>query len=292
MDNINKTDLLINLDGSIYHLKLLPSEIASTVFLVGDPDRVPMVSKYFDSIEIERQSREFITHTGMKNGKKVSVVSTGIGTDNIDIVMHELDALHNIDFKQYKVKDKITSLEIIRIGTSGAIQPDIAVGSFLVSSMAAGFDALGLFYKAPQSEHCIDHSNELSYKLAPLVDAGIKPYSCKASNEMLKKVPPGFLYGITVTMPGFYAPQGRRLRGGSRIEKDLIGFLQHQVYENQKISNLEMETAGIYLLATVLGHQAISYNAILANRVNDEFSGEPEKIVDEMIRQVIDIHTR
>lgn len=281
---------MLNTDGSIYHLHLLPGELASTIFLVGDPERVPLVSQYFDTIEIKKEFREFVTHTGTRNGFRISVVSTGIGTDNIDIVLNEADALHNIDFRTRSVRDFITPLQFIRIGTSGAIQDSIPVGSMLVSTMAAGFDALGLFYHAPQSTLCIDHSNELSYKLSLLVDVEMKPYLCHSSEALLAKVPAHFVKGITLTMPGFYAPQGRQLRAPGKVKKELLAFVQGLTYEGRPITNIEMETAGIYLLASVLGHQAISFNAILANRITDTFSTEPERVTDSLIREILALY--
>jgi uridine phosphorylase len=288
---LKKTDLIVNADGSIYHLRLKPGELAQTVILVGDPERVPMVSKYFDEIELERRSREFITHTGRINGFRMSVVSTGIGTDNIDIVVNELDALHNIDFKTHRVKDFIASLNLIRIGTSGTIQNNIPIDTWVVNTKAVGFDALGLYYETPQNKNCIDSSNALLYKLSTLTQTENRPYLCNASDLLLGKTGKEFTRGIAVTMPGFYAPQGRALRAPGCMTRDLVSFLSEQSYKEEKITNIEMETAGIYLLASVLGHQAISFNAILANRFTDEFSAHAEETVDKLIRRVVNIYS-
>ncbi len=290
MNDIKKTDLIINGDGSIYHLKLRPDEIAQTIILVGDPDRIPMVSRHFDKIEVERNSREFITVTGRVKGNRVSVISTGIGTDNIDIVINEIDALHNIDFTTHTVKENITALNLIRIGTSATIQPDIPIDSWLVSTKAVGYDALGTYYDTPQNKNCIDVTTALLYKLSTLVETESRPYLCNASELLMEKVTDRYYKGISVTMPGFYAPQGRVLRAKTKLTKDVISFLAEQKYQEDKITNIEMETAGIYLLASVLGHHAISFNAILANRFLDGFSVNPEKTVEELIENVLSVY--
>ncbi len=289
MEALKKTDLILNADGSIYHLHLLPGDIAQTVILVGDPGRVSMVSSYFDEVEIRKQSREFVTHTGRLNGFRLSVISTGIGTDNIDIVLNEIDALHNIDFNTFTVKDVFTPLTFLRIGTSGAIQNDIAVNSFLVNIRAVGFDALGTYYQTPQNRNCIDKTNAFLYKLSTMVETAIVPYLSNASELLLDKVPSRFIRGISATMPGFYAPQGRVLRINSKLTTHMIPFLSEINFGDERITNIEMETAGIYLLASVLGHQAISFNAILANRVTDEFSGEAEETINKLIHEVLEI---
>ncbi len=287
---IKKTDLIVNADGSIYHLQLRPNEIASNIVFVGDPNRVPMVSSHFDSIEIKRESREFVTHTGHYHGHRLSVVSTGIGTDNIDIVVNEIDALHNIDFVTKTAKENLTSLNFIRIGTSGTIQNDIPIDSFVVSAKAIGFDALGSYYDTPQNKNCISKSNAFVYLLSKLIEAEMKPYLVDASDALLQQIDTGFIEGITATMPGFYAPQGRALRAQSKLTKDLVPFLAEQNYSGQRISNIEMETAGIYLLASALGHHAISFNAILANRHTDEFSAKAEQTIQDLILKVLEIY--
>lgn len=285
MSGIAETDLILNPDGSVYHLNLLPEDIAPTIITVGDPDRVSEVSKYFDSVELKKGKREFITHTGYLGNKRISVVSTGIGTDNIDIVLNELDALVNIDLSSRKVKEQLSSLEIIRIGTSGAIQPDIPIDTILVSEYALGLDALMLYYNYPYSgdeQGLLTELIKQQPQLAPL-----NPYFTAAGSKVLDRVGKGLIRGITVTAPGFYAPQGRTVRYQAQVP-DLITKLNSFKHQQAEITNLEMETAGIYALARILGHQALSINAILASRVKLEFSKNPQKVVDEAIKLVLD----
>ncbi len=285
MRTLAETDLILNADGSVYHLNLLPEDIAPTVITVGDPDRVSEVSKHFDSIELRKGKREFITHTGYLGSKRISVVSTGIGTDNIDIVLNELDALVNIDLASRKVKEQLNSLTIVRIGTSGAIQTHIPIDTILVSEYALGLDALMLYYgysNTAQEQELVEALNTQVPELEKL-----NPYFTSAGKSLLDRIGKGLQKGITVTAPGFYAPQGRTLRYSSRIT-DLIGKLNQFNHENQQITNLEMETAGIYGLASILGHQALSVNAILASRVKLEFSKNPQKVVDNAIKLVLE----
>ena len=209
MKPISEADLILNPDGSIYHLNLLPEDLAETVITVGDPDRVEAVSNYFDRVELKKGKREFITHTGYIGSKRITVISTGIGTDNIDIVLNELDALVNIDFSTRLPKDRLTSLELIRIGTSGTLQPDIPVDSVLVTEYALGLDALMHYY---QQENDADEDELLSAVREHLNIPGIAPYLTKGSADLLVRAGKGFLKGITVTAPGFYAPQGRQVR--------------------------------------------------------------------------------
>jgi len=282
---ISESDLIINPDGSIYHLNLLPGDIADTVITVGDPDRVGEVSKYFDKIEFKKGKREFITHTGFVGKKRVTVLSTGIGTDNIDIVFNELDALVNIDFETREIKKSLTSLNIIRVGTSGAVQPDIPMGTILASSHGLGMDALMNYYL-----------QQLSGDEQLLMDAvkvhfghhkNINPYLTAASEALLNTIGKDMAKGITITAPGFYAPQGRIVRAKNAVP-DFIGLINSFKSNQHRITNLEMETAGIYALAKVLGHNAISINAILASRVNFKFSKEPNKIVEQAIKMVLE----
>ncbi|MDT0607642.1 nucleoside phosphorylase [Croceitalea rosinachiae] len=280
--SIAESELILNPDGSIYHLNLLPEDIAPTVVTVGDPERVHDVSKYFDSIELKKGKREFITHTGILNKKRITVISTGIGTDNIDIVLNELDALVNIDLRTRKVKQQKSSLDIIRIGTSGAIQKDIPVDTFLLSQTAIGLDGLLHFYSEKNLQN-----NELLQKLEPYLNwnhKGIRPYAFDC-DETVAKIFLGnhIRLGVTITNAGFYAPQGRQLR----LKPNLADFhqkLQEFRFKNRAITNLEMETAGIYGLSKLLGHKAVSMNAILANRATGAFSKEPNKTVDSLIQ--------
>ncbi|RYG16838.1 MAG: phosphorylase, partial [Chitinophagaceae bacterium] len=277
MQKLSEADLIINPDGSIYHLNLLPEDIADTIITVGDLDRVGEVSKYFDSIELKKGKREFITHTGYLGNKRLTVISTGIGTDNIDIVFNELDALVNIDFKTREIKKELKSLAIIRIGTSGAIQPDLPMGTILASTYGLGFDALMHYYvhQVSGEEHSLldgiaSHFSHIK---------GIHPYITAADQDLLASIGKDMEHGITVTAPGFYAPQGRQVRAKNAVP-GFINQLNTFSQGKHRITNLEMETAGIYALAKTLGHKALSVNAILASRVKFEFSSEPNKIVE------------
>ena len=282
---ISTTDLILNKDGSVYHLNLLPEDLADDIITVGDPDRVGEVSKHFDKVELRKGKREFITHTGYIGSKRISVISTGIGTDNIDIVLNELDALVNIDLDRRVYLDKLRSLNIIRIGTSGAMQTDIPIDSILVSEYAVGLDALMAFYtyEASREEKAILRA---IVSQAPAFKP-LKPYVCAASKLLLRKIGKDLPRGITVTAPGFYAPQGRELRFNKSIP-NFIKQLSSISKDNWRLTNLEMETSGIYGLANILGHQAISVNAILASRVKYEFSKNPGKTIDKTIKLVLE----
>lgn len=285
MSRISESDLIINPDGSIYHLNLLPEDLADTVITVGDPERVPEVSRYFDSIEVRKGKREFITHTGYLGKKRLSVVSTGIGTDNIDIVFNELDALVNIDFQKREVKEDLLSLKIIRIGTSGAIQDDLPIGTILASSHGLGLDTLMGFYQANVDPNDAKLLAEIRKHLTGF-DA-VEPYLNSASASLIQQIAAELPKGITVTAPGFYAPQGRNVRAVAKYP-DLIGQLNNFRQGDLRITNLEMETAGIYALASVLGHHALSINAILASRVKFAFSNNPQEVVDQAIQHVLE----
>jgi uridine phosphorylase len=281
---ISEADLIINPDGSIYHLNLLPEDVADTVITVGDPDRVGEVSKYFDSIELKKGKREFITHTGILGKNRITVLSTGIGTDNIDIVLNELDALVNIDFESRSVKSTLKSLNIIRIGTSGSIREDIPVGSILASTHGLGLDALMDYYEPNDDIEAV----YLQQKITEHLNINhLRPYLTAGSTSLINQFGHDLLQGITVTAPGFYSPQGRKVRANNRIE-GLIDKLSTFQYQDKKLTNLEMETAGIYALANIFGHQALSINAILAQRKKLEFAKDPQKIVEKMIQLVLE----
>lgn len=282
---IAESDLIINPDGSIYHLNLLPGDIADHVITVGDPDRVGEVSKYFDKIELKKGKREFITHTGYVGKKRVTVLSTGIGTDNIDIVFNELDALVNIDFESREVKKHLTSLNIIRIGTSGTVQPDIPMGTILASSYGLGMDALMNYYYHELTGDERSLMDDLKAHFGHLKN--INPYLTAANDVLLNTIGKDMHHGITITAPGFYAPQGRMVRAKNAIP-DFISLINSFNSNQHRITNLEMETAGIYALAKVLGHKALSVNAILASRVKFEFSSNPNKIVEDAIKMVLE----
>jgi uridine phosphorylase len=276
-----ESELIINPDGSIYHLHLRPEEIADTIITVGDQDRVAEVSKYFDRIEFKTHKREFVTHTGYVGKKRISVLSTGIGTDNIDIVWNELDALVNIDFETRVARPNKTSLQIIRIGTSGSLQEDLPVDSFLVSTGGMGLDNLLHFYGGFERTGIAE---ALSLLVKQAGYPNVIPYYADADTELLEIfAQQGFETGITASCPGFYAPQGRQINfslRGTPLSKVLSGFR----WNNQRITNLEMETSAMYGLSKILGHRSLSCNAILANRVTNEFSKEPQLVVDRLIR--------
>lgn len=284
MKHISNTDLILNPDGSIYHLNLLPEDVADTVITVGDPDRVSDVSRHFDRIEVQKGKREFITHTGYMGSRRITVISTGIGTDNIDIVLNELDALVNINFNTRVVNSTLKSLNIIRIGTSGAIQNDIPIDTILVSEFGLGLDALMNYYVHTISgdEHQLLDSLRSHFKHVQ----GITPYLTSADKGLLYSIGKDIEKGITVTAPGFYAPQGREVRAKTTVS-NLISLFSSFRSGNFRLTNLEMETAGIYALAGVLGHKALSVNAILASRTKLEFSADPAKIVDKAIKLVL-----
>ncbi|TDN89372.1 uridine phosphorylase [Salegentibacter sp. 24] len=278
---IKASEFIQNSDGSVYHLNLLPEHLANTVITVGDPDRVERITRHFDKIEFKIKKREFHTQTGIYKGKRISVISTGIGSDNIDIVLNELDALVNIDFKTRELKKETTSLDIIRIGTTGSIQENLPVDSFLISESAIGFDGLLHFY---QSEHIQDlefakvfskHLNWFEKKAAPYVVKG-------SENLMTLMLSDNVHKGVTGTNIGFYGPQGRILRLALQDDK-MNDKLASFSFNNKKITNLEMETSAIYGLSRLLGHNAISMNAIIANRPAGTFSENPTKAVDELI---------
>jgi uridine phosphorylase len=285
MQPIEESELIINARGAVYHLDLQPEELAHKIFLVGDPGRVPVVSKYFDRVEIKQQHREFVSHTGYIGSDRFTVISTGIGTDNIDIVMNELDALVNIDFSTRTIKPMLTQLQIIRLGTSGSLQEEIAVDSFVASSHGLGIDNLLNFYRteprgAEQEilQAFITHT-QLHQQFA-------HPSIASASGFLLKYFTGGFHTGITITCPGFYGPQGRILRLGLK-HPDLIERLTSFKFGPYRISNFEMETSAIYGLGQMLGHQCLSLNVIVANRISKTFSANGLLAVERLIEKSI-----
>ena len=287
MNRIAESELIINSRGAIYHLDLRPEEIASTIITVGDPDRVKAVSKHFDSIEFAAQHREFVTNTGFIGKKRISVVSTGIGTDNIDIVLNELDALVNIDFTTRTIKPSLTQLTVIRVGTSGSLQADIPVDSFVASTHGLGIDNLLNFYRQENN----DEESQLLRAFVNHVQMGYplsSPYISGAGPAVLKHFVNGFHHGITVTCPGFYGPQGRVLRLGL-TNADLIDKLTEFSYGNHRITNFEMETSAIYGLGKLLGHHCLSLNAIVANRIQKTFSKDGTAAVENLIVHTLGI---
>ncbi|WP_298777779.1 nucleoside phosphorylase [uncultured Polaribacter sp.] len=282
---IKQSELILNSDGSIYHLNLKPEHIATTIIFVGDQDRVDKVTDYFDSIEFTTQKREFKTTTGFYKNTRISVISTGIGPDNIDIVLNELDALVNIDFETRKIKDKLTKLNIIRIGTSGSLQKDIPVDNFLLSSHALDINGMLHSYKVDTISHpeiedaFVKHTNWCSKKSYPLIISNSDNLSNKIASDKVYQ-------GITVTAGGFYGPQGRVLRLAIQ-DKDLNKKIDSFNFNGNKITNLEMETSAIYGLSKLLGHNAVSMNAIIANRANGTFSKNPKKVVADLIKYTL-----
>jgi uridine phosphorylase len=285
MNRISETDLILNADGGVYHLDLLPGEIADTIITVGDQDRVEGITKYFDHIEFKKAKREFVTHTGSIGNKRITVISTGIGTDNIDIVLNELDALVNIDFNTRMIKPDLQRLNIIRIGTTGAVQADVPIDSLLVSSSAFGLDPLMHYYQQDLSSQ--EQSLLNAFKSVLPKNYVLSPYIASAGNALLNTLGKGMQQGITITAPGFYAPQGRQARAVSAMPQ-LMEIIQNFSAGDQRITNLEMETAGIYGLAASLGHQALSFNIVLANRATHTFSKQPAQIMDHYIKEILE----
>lgn len=280
--SLGRSELILNPDGSIYHLNLLPEDIADTIITVGNPGRVSQVSNYFDSIEVKKSKREFTTHTGILSGKRITVISTGIGTDNIDIVLNELDALANIDFSSRRVKTEKRQLSFIRIGTSGSIQSNVPIDSFVLSSSGIGFDGLLHFYDSGQARNQKLEAELNGYLVWQ--SHNITAYAADCDERLGQQFASNRIrFGITVTNSGFYGPQGRSLRAAPRIP-DFNERLAAFTYQNQRITNLEMETAGIYGLAKLHGHRAVSLNAILANRATGEFSNNGKKAIEELIQ--------
>ncbi|AWG22294.1 phosphorylase [Flavobacterium faecale] len=286
---IAASELILNPDGSVYHLNIKPENIAHDIIFVGDPDRVEKITQLFDSVEFSTQKREFKTETGTYKGKKITVISTGIGPDNIDIVLNELDALVNIDLTTRTIKEKHTALNIVRIGTSGSLQADIPVDSFVMSKMGLGLDCMLRSYQADHVTH------------ATLEDAFIKhtswspdkgrPYAVSCSEKLEKQFESDSIFkGITATAGGFFGPQGRILRLPIQDE-GLNNKMDSFSHNDVRITNLEMETAAIYGLSALLGHHALSLNAIIANRATKTFSSDPNQatinLIDYALEQLV-----
>lgn len=282
---IQQSELILNPDGSVYHLNLKPENIAHDIIFVGDQDRVAKITKHFDSIEFSTQKREFKTQTGTYKGKRLTVMSTGIGPDNIDIVINELDALVNIDLETRKPKEKLTSLNIIRIGTSGSLHADIPVDSFVMAQFGLGLDNMLRSYlintvsNIEMENAFIAHTNWDLQKGRPTVIPGSLELQKRIDSDKIHK-------GITATAGGFYGPQGRVLRLNIQDER-LNSKMDNFSFEGNRITNLEMETSAIYGLSALLGHQALSLNAIIANRASGTFSSDPYKAVDELIEYTL-----
>ena len=284
---IQGSELILSPQGKIYHLDLAPNQLAPTIITVGDIGRVEMVSKYFDSVEFTSQHREFKTTTGAYKGKRISVISTGIGPDNIDIVFNELDALVNIDFQTRTIKPKLTSLEIIRVGTSGGLTPDIELDSFLISELAIGLDNVMHYYEETDRIFRREFAQAFIDHMEWNPDNSV-PYAVKADKSLLDKLSSSkTIRGCTLTNVGFYAPQGRVLRASLR-DPQLNEKLTSFKYGKYSITNLEMETATMYGLSQLLGHRAVSLNAIVANRATGHFSKNSKEIIDTLIKYTLD----
>ena len=282
MSKIRETDLILQ-DGAVYHLGIRPENLSGKIITVGDPDRVSEVSRHFDSVEFTHRHREFVTHTGHFKGKRLTAISTGMGTDNIEILMTELDALVNVDFQSREVKHELKSLEIVRVGTSGSLQPEIPVDSILVSELAVGFDALMCFYPY----HLRKSDLLLSESLQHMADLPFLPYIVRANSDLLNRLGKEMVPGNTLTCPGFYAPQGRSVRLSPRRENLLKAYKEFR-HGDFRITNFEMETAGYYAMGELLGHQMLSVNAIVASRANDVFSKNPAATVEKAIQMVLE----
>jgi uridine phosphorylase len=285
------SELILNPDGSVYHCNILPGHLADLVITVGDPDRVEKVTQYFDEIEFKTRKREIVTHTGTLNGKRMTVISTGMGTDNIDIVFSELDALANIDLKTGEIKDDFRKLQFVRLGTSGALHKDIPVDSYVLSSHALGMDGLLHFYGDSLLVRDLD-MEEAFYEHSDWDDSKAVPYVVKGSTELLEKLSSDKTKsGITATALGFYGPQGRHLRLAPN-PIDINEILSSFSHNSHRITNFEMETSGIYGLAAMMGHEALSVNCIVANRASGEFSKDSYKSMDDMIRYALEKLTK
>lgn len=278
MHTIPASELIINPDGSIYHLGVKPGELAPIIITVGDPDRVPMVSKYLDEVFVKVHRRELVTHSGRLGSKNISIISTGMGTDNVDIVLNEIDALFNIDFETRTVKEELTKLKIIRLGTSGTILHDIPLDSILASEMAIGYDGLLGFYNIPPHRF-------QDIKVPDL--GGASGYVVPGSEYLIEKLAHDYILGVTYTAPGFYAPQGRILRAQVAQKNIIQQLINTQLPNNRKITNMEMETSGLYGLGWTMGHEVISISTILANRIDGTFSKNPENSIDNMLKDCL-----
>ena len=286
MHRIEESELIINKRGAIYHIDLRPEEMANTIITVGDPGRVKEISKYFDKVEVKQEHREFVAHTGYVGKKRITAISTGIGPDNIDIVLNELDALANIDFNTRTIKPNLTQLTFIRLGTSGSLQREIPVDSFVAGTHGLGLDNLLHFYRFENNDEEQQLYND--FMVHTQLSGTVTPYIATASAAILKHFVDGFHHGITVTCPGFYGPQGRVLRM-KLANPNLIDQLTTFRFGNRFISNFEMETSAIYGMSKILGHQCLSLNAIVANRVSKQFSKDGAAAVEALIQKGLGI---
>jgi uridine phosphorylase len=281
-----ESELILSDDGSIYHLRLKPEDIAENIIVVGDPKRVSSVSKYFDTIELVRENRELVTHTGYYNKKRITALSTGMGPDNIDIVINELDAITNIDLKKRTVKGKLKKLNIIRLGTSGALQADIEPGSFVAATHGLGIDGVLNFYHVDEGIFDEDIASAF-VRHTKWPNNLARPYVVKGSEKLMKKVAQGFVKGITATAPGFFGPQGRELRMPLAYPMLNDKFETFRCGEH-RISNFEMETSALYGLGKLMGHEMLTVCVIIANRVNKKFIKDYKPYMEQLIQTVLE----
>ena len=286
MRKIPVSELIINDDGSVFHLHVKPSQIADTIILVGDPSRVSMVASFFDSIECEVQSREFHTITGFYKGKRISCVSHGIGTDNIDIVVIELDALVNVDFETREKRAEHKQLTLVRIGTSGGLQPESHIGTFVVARRSIGFDGLLNFYDVPSGvfdlefERAFCNFTQWNHRLPA-------PYVVSADEELVQKIGFDMVSGITISAPGFYGPQGRYVRI-KPIDENLNQKITDFDYNGEKITNFEMESSALAGLSKLLGHKAMTVCAIIAGRAAHNMNTNYKNSMEDLVKIVLD----
>jgi uridine phosphorylase len=283
---IAESELILNPDGSIYHLNLKPGDIANDIITVGDPNRVDKVARHFDRIEVEVSKREFKTVTGWIGKKRLTVISTGIGTDNIDIVFTELDALVNIDFETRTKKEQHTTLRFFRIGTSGSLHAPLDVNMILVSSMSIGLDGMMHFYKTEYTNDELELNGMVKAALTKL--PAVVPYCNTASPSLVEMFSPLGMKGITISATGFYGPQGRWVIAEPK-SSTFLDDMSNIKFKDLPVTNLEMETSGMYGMCAILGHEVISLNAIIANRVHQTFSKDPKEHVAKLIRDFLDI---
>lgn len=287
MESISPTDLILNPDGSIYHLHLLPGDISDTIILVGDPGRVRQVSAHFEEIQIEKMNREFLTHTGLYKGKRISVLSTGIGTDNIDIVLNELDALVNVDMHTRLVRTEHKSLKLIRLGTSGALHGDISPGSCIISKVAGGFDGLYHFYEDNKGIAVPGLGETFSNYVAWKENLS-DPYFIEGSEPLYKLLAESdYFSGITLSTPGFYAPQMRSIRLVP-FDKVLIQKIASFSFKGLRINNFEMESSALYALSALLGHEAVTICVAIANRITEKFLEDYHGHVNDLILRTLE----
>ena len=280
------SELILNEDGSIYHLHLKPENIAEKIILVGDPGRVEMLSDMFDSVDFKVRNREFVTHTGYYRGERISAISTGIGTDNIDIVLNELDAIMNIDLQKRELRREKKSLSFVRIGTTGGLQEELGVGTFALSRVAGGFDGLIHYYRdgysvcdAGMEKAFVNHTNWF--------DKRPVPYFVWGDKDLFNSLNDGVFSGITLSSPGFYGPQGRMLRLPV-IDPDLNDKIHNFSFSNLKVTNFEMESSALFGLSALLGHKAISICAVIANRITGEFIRDYEPVIHDLLGFTLD----